>query len=131
MMKQILAYTIQAVFVITVILVWRFGNQDVGLAVLAGGAVPMVISGMSILLFKILIKTGNLEHLSTKFLVGNFITKMITIGLWMVIILQTTDLPVPIFILALVGSFIAWHGYEAYHYQVHFLKDAEQHPKNI
>lgn len=131
MMKQILAYTIQAVFVITVILVWRFGNQDVGLAVLAGGALPMAISGMSILLFKFLVKTGNLDHLSTKFLVGNFVTKMITIGLWMVIILKTTDLPVPIFILALVVSFIAWHGYEAYHYQVHFLQAAEKWAKKI
>ena len=130
-MKQILAYTIQAVFVITVILVWRFGNQDVGLAALAGGAVPMVISGMSILLFKFLVKTGNLDHLSTKFLVGNFITKMITIGLWMAIILQTTDLPIPIFILALVVSFIAWHGFEAYYYQVHFVQAAEKRTRKI
>lgn len=87
------------------------------IAVLAGGIIPLVVSGVSLALF-FYRKAGIVQQGAyQRFVVINFIAKVILIGGWTAVILLTTSLPIAIFVVSLLVNFFLWHLYEAYRYQ--------------
>jgi hypothetical protein len=86
-------------------------------AVLAGGILPLVISGASLAWFfyrkAVIVQQGAYQ----RFVVVNFITKVVLIGGWTAVILLTTSLPIAVFVVSLLVNFFIWHLFEAYRYQ--------------
>ena len=86
-------------------------------AVLAGGILPLVVSGASLAVF-FYRKAGIVQQGAyQRFVVINFIAKVILIGGWTAVILLTTSLPIAVFVVSLLVNFFLWHLFEAYRYQ--------------
>ena len=93
-------------------------------AVLAGGIMPLVISGTSLGLFFYRKSKVSLEKTYQRFVIINFIAKVLLIGGWTAVILLLTSLPIAAFIAALLVNFFLWHLYEAYRYHAVLKQDA-------
>ncbi len=111
------AVVLSGLFVATAGITLAVGNGSLFLAVLGGGLVPWIVSVSSLVLFFQWLprRSGAMKH--EKFVLLNFLVKVILIGGWVTLILMLTAWPVRAFIISLVVNFLAWHLYEAYCYQ--------------
>ena len=97
--------------------IWVFASAPGALAVLAGGILPMAISLASLLIFFAFQQEQKARWKHERFVLVNFLAKVVLIGLWTTAIFLGTSLPRAPFVISLLVNFMAWHGYEAYRYQ--------------
>ena len=98
-----------------------------GMAVLAGGAVPLLISTVSLHFYAsrglglMRIPAAGANRVTTwayqRFLLINFLLKALLIGLWTVFVLLATTWPQIPFVISLLVNFLVWHLFEAFSYQ--------------
>jgi hypothetical protein len=101
-------------------LVWLFSSGEAAIAVVTGGLLPIVISAISLGLF-FARKTQEVSHERyQRFVLINFLVKVVLIGAWTVLFLLITALPRAPFVMSLLLNFFAWHVFEAYRYQSTF-----------
>ena len=97
---------------------WLLTGGAAALAVLAGGSLPVAVSGGSLLVFLLMFKPGNIDPRGfQRFVVTNFLVKLVLVGAWLAGILLATSLPRGPFVASLLVNFMAWHLLEAYRYQ--------------
>ncbi len=99
--------------------VWMIAGERSAWAVLAGGSLPMAISVVSLYVFWVAAAKGASQIHHQRFVVLNFLVKVVLIGLWMALILRATTLPRVPFVVSLLVNFFTWHVYEAYRYQAY------------
>ena len=104
---------------------WVISGMGLAVAVLAGGALPAVVSISSLIVWNKVIQPGLLIVEFEKFNLINFLAKIVLIGSWMTIILLLTNLPSAPFIASLLINFLAWHLYEAHYYQRYLVSTPE------
>ena len=92
-------------------------GSSVATAVLAGGILPLAISGASLAVFFSRRFTFVEPAAYQRFVVINFIIKVLFIGVWTAVMLLSTPLPIAPFIVSLLINFFVWHLFEAYRYQ--------------
>ena len=97
---------------------WRLTGGADALAVLAGGLLPVAVSVGSLRVFVLMFGPGNFDPKGyQRFVVTNFLVKLVLMGAWLAGILLTTSLPRGPFVASLLVNFMAWHLLEAYRYQ--------------
>jgi hypothetical protein len=106
-----------AVFIAGIGLSGLLIGSSAAIAVLVGGILPLVISGTSLAMFFSRKSGIALEETYQRFVIINFITKVLLIGVWTAVILLATSLPVAAFTVSLLVNFFLWHLFEAYRYQ--------------
>ncbi|MFC1619405.1 hypothetical protein ACFL45_05615 [Candidatus Neomarinimicrobiota bacterium] len=92
-------------------------GSSVATAVLAGGILPLGISVTSLAVFFSRRLTYVEQAAYQRFVVINFIIKMLFIGVWTAVMLLSTSLPIAPFVVSLLINFFVWHLFEAYRYQ--------------
>jgi hypothetical protein len=92
-------------------------GSSVATAVLAGGILPLAISGTSLAVFFSRRFRFIEQAAYQRFVVINFIIKVLFIGAWTAVMLLSTHLPIAPFIVSLLINFFIWHVFEAYRYQ--------------
>lgn len=112
-----IAAILVAGFVVGIGMSWLLVGSTAANAVLAGGILPLVISGTSLVIFFSYISRIIEQGTYQRFVVINFIAKVLLIGVWTAVILLSTSLPIAPFIVSLLINFIIWHLFEAYRYQ--------------
>ncbi len=97
------------------------GDSGLFLAVSAGGLLPLTISVVSLVVFFRLLpgKTGPRKH--DRFVLLNFLAKVVLIGVGMTAVLVLTTWSQVAFVISLLVNFLAWHLYEAFRYQQYHL----------
>ncbi|UCH62938.1 MAG: hypothetical protein JSU77_00310 [Fidelibacterota bacterium] len=101
-------------------LVWFTAGSAGAAAVFAGGILPITISICSLFIFSILKPDTGGHKKYQRFILANFLVKVVLIGLWTALVLLAIHLPREPFIASLLINFFAWHVYEAYRYQQQF-----------
>ena len=98
-----------------------FGDNGLFMAVWAGGLLPLAISVVSLVVFFRLLpgKLDPRQH--DRFVIVNFLTKVVLIGAWITAVLVLTTWPQAAFVFSLLVNFMAWHLYEAFRYQQYYL----------
>ena len=97
------------------------GDSALFMAVSAGGLLPLTISGVSLVVFFRLLP-GKLDpRKHDRFVIVNFLTKVVLIGVGMTAVLVLTTWPQAAFVVTLLVNFLAWHLYEAFRYQQYYL----------
>lgn len=98
-----------------------FGDNGLFMAVWAGGLLPLAISVVSLVVFFRLLP-GKLDpRKHDRFVIVNFLTKVVLIGAWITAVLVLTTWPQAAFVVSLLVNFMAWHLYEAFRYQQYYL----------
>ena len=98
-----------------------FGDNGLFMAVWAGGLLPLAISVVSLVVFFRLL-SGKLDpRKHDRFVIVNFLTKVVLIGAWITAVLVLTTWPQAAFVVSLLVNFMAWHLYEAFRYQQYYL----------
>ncbi len=115
------AVILGGLFLAAALLALVVGDSRLFLAVSAGGLLPLTISLVSLVVFFRLLpgKTGPRKH--DRFVLLNFLTKVVLIGGWMTTVLVLTTWPQAAFVISLLVNFLAWHLYEAFRYQQYHL----------
>ncbi len=117
-MRPILAGAILgALFIAGSGLAWLATGSAGAAAVFAGGILPIAISISSLIIFSILKPDAGGQRKYQHFVLANFLTKVVLIGLWTALILLAARLPRGLFVASLLVNFFAWHVYEASRYQ--------------
>ncbi len=98
-------------------LVWLVTGAANALAVFVGGILPIAISIISIFTFFTLKPHTRGPNRYQRFVVINFLIKVVLIGLWTALIILSVKVPTGPFVVSLLANFLAWHIYEAYRYQ--------------
>lgn len=117
-MRPVLAGAILGVLLVAVSgLVWLVAGKPGALAIFAGGILPVAIStGSLVIFFTRMPRRGGYRQYQ-RFVLTNFLVKVVFIGLWTALVLLTTSLPRGPFVFSLLVNFFAWHVFEAYRYQ--------------
>ena len=98
-----------------------FGDNGLFLAVSTGGLLPLTISAVSLVVFFRLLR-GKLDpRKHDRFVIVNFLTKVVLIGAWITAVIVLTTWPQAAFVVSLLVNFLAWHLYEAFRYQQYYL----------
>ena len=117
-MKLLIIGIILVVLFITITgLVWFVTDIANALAVFIGGILPIAISIISIITFITLKLHTRGRKRYQRFVVINFLAKVVLIGLWTALIILSVKIPKGPFVVSLLANFLAWHIYEAYRYQ--------------
>ncbi len=108
-------------FLVTTGLTLVVGDSALFLAVSVGGLLPLTISVVSLAIFFRLLpgKTGPRKH--DRFVLRNFLTKVVLIAVGMTAVLVLTNWSQAAFVISLLVNFLAWHLYEAFRYQQYHL----------
>ena len=99
------------------------GHPELVKSVLAGAIIPVLISG-GLLLWAEYSKTNDAQNLQKINIVG-FFFKVILLGIWSAILVKAGTLDNVTFIVTLVINFLAWHGVEAYYWQLFTARSAQ------
>ena len=115
------AVILVALFLAAVGMARLFGDNGLFMAVWAGGLLPLAISVVSLVVFFRLLpgKLDPSQH--DRFVIVNFLTKVVLIGAWITAVLVLTTWPQAAFVVSLLVNFMAWHLYEAFRYQQYYL----------
>ena len=106
-----------ALFVAGSGLVWLVADGASAVAVFAGGILPIATSlGSLFIFFALKLDTGS-QRKYQRFILINFLVKVVLIGLWTALVIRAMQLPRGPFVASLLVNFFAWHFYEAYRYQ--------------
>ncbi|MFB0517231.1 MAG: hypothetical protein ACETWG_11605 [Candidatus Neomarinimicrobiota bacterium] len=117
-MRPVITGTILGVlFALASGLVWLLAGRPNAVAVFAGGILPIAISAGSLFVFFVLKTQPDQQRRYQRFVVTNFLVKVVLIGLWTAAILLATALPPGPFVGSLLVNFFIWHLFEAYRYQ--------------
>ena len=103
-------------------LVWLLNGREAALAVVTGGLLPIAISGISLAIFFARKSRRGSHNRYQRFVLINFLVKVVLIGAWTALFLLVTALPRTPFVVSLLLNFFAWHVFEAYRYQSTFSK---------
>lgn len=98
-------------------LAWLAAGSAGAAAVFAGGILPIAISISSLIIFSILKPDTGGQRKYQRFVLANFLIKVVLIGLWTALILLAVRLPRGLFVASLLVNFFTWHVYEALRYQ--------------
>ena len=121
-MRPLLTGTILGVFfIVSSGLVWFAAGSADAAAVFTGGILPIAISIGSLFIFSVLKPDTGDQRKYQRFVLTNFLVKVVLIGLWTALILLVMRLPRGPFVASLLVNFFAWHVYEAYSYQQRFM----------
>ena len=99
---------------------WRQRSAQPGepaLAVFAGGILPIATSIGSLCIFFALKPDTGSQRKYQRFILINFLVKVVLIGLWTALVILAMQLPRGPFVASLLVNFFAWHIYEACRYQ--------------
>ncbi len=110
--------TLLLLFAIPVIFYYAIDMRTTALAVLLGGVVPIGISAVSLVLFFRMDSNRTVAG-HGRFVLINFLIKVVLIGSWLTSLFLTTKLPRMPVVISLLANFLTWHLYEAYRYQKH------------
>ncbi len=115
------AVILGGLFLAAALLALAVGDSALFLAVSAGGLVPLTISVVSLVVFFRLLpgQTGPRKH--DRFVVLNFLAKVVLIAVGMTAVLVLTNWSRAAFVISLLINFLAWHLYEAFRYQQYHL----------
>lgn len=102
-------------------LVWFAAGGANAAAVFTGGILPIAISIGSLFIFSVLKPDTGGQRKYQRFVLTNFLVKVVLIGLWTALVLLAMRLPRGPFVASLLVNFFAWHVYEAYSYQQRFM----------
>lgn len=116
-MRVIIGIILVVLFIAITGLVWLVTGAADALAVFVGGILPIVISIISIFAFFTLKPHTRSYKRYQRFVVVNFLVKVVLIGLWTALIILSVKIPPGPFVVSLLANFLAWHIYEAYRYQ--------------
>ncbi|UCH11269.1 MAG: hypothetical protein JSU61_05105 [Fidelibacterota bacterium] len=116
------ALILGCLFIAGCCLAWLLSSRDTAVAVITGGLLPIAISGISLVVFFARKSRSADHHRYQRFVLINFLVKVILIGGWTALVLLTTSLPRTPFVVSLLVNFLAWHIFEAYRYQSTFGK---------
>jgi len=106
-----------ALFVAGSGLVWLVAGGASAVAVFAGGILPIATSiGSLFIFFALNLDTGS-QGKYQRFILINFLVKVVLIGLWTTLVILAMQLPRGPFVASLLVNFFAWHIYEACRYQ--------------
>ncbi len=111
------ALVLGGLFVAASGMIWPVAGSSTALAVLAGGSLPIAISVVSLYILLAGGTRGGQQGYYQRFVVMNFLVKVVLIGMWLAFILLATPLPRIPFVISLLANFFAWHVYEGYCYQ--------------
>jgi len=106
-----------ALFVAGSGLVWLVAGGASAVAVFAGGILPIATSIGSLFIFFALKPDTGRQRKYQRFILINFLVKVVLIGLWTALVILAMQLPRGPFVASLLVNFFAWHVYEAYRYQ--------------
>jgi len=98
-------------------LVWLVAGRLSAVAVVVGGLVPIAISVGSLAVFHTRRPRLGHQRKYQRFVLINFLVKVVFIGLWTAVILLATPLPREPFVVSLLFNFFGWHLFEAFRYQ--------------
>ncbi|MFC1481435.1 hypothetical protein ACFL6E_04215 [Candidatus Neomarinimicrobiota bacterium] len=118
MSPKLIESTLLLIFVLPVLFFFAIDSRTIALAVLLAGVVPIGISAVSLLLF-FRVETKRTAAGHDRFVLINFLVKVVLIGTWLTSLLLATKLPHWPVVISLLANFLAWHLYEAYRYQSH------------
>ena len=107
-------------FALPVLIFYAIDKSTIALAVLLAGVVPIGISAVSLLLF-FRVDTNRTITGHERFVLINFLVKVVLIGSWITSLFLATKLPRLPVVVSLLANFLAWHLYEAYRYQKHLI----------
>ncbi len=98
-------------------LVWLVAGGASAVAVFAGGILPIATSIGSLCIFFALKPDTGSQRRYQRFILINFLVKVVLIGLWTALVILAMQLPRGPFVASLLVNFFAWHVYEACRYQ--------------
>ena len=104
------------------------GKSDLITSLLAGAMLPVVISGI-LLLWGGSNKNYDAQQLQKINIIGFFL-KVILLGLWAVILINSGTLDTVTFIVIMLINFLAWHGVEAYYWPLFMTGNAQRKGEN-
>ena len=118
MIQSYIEAALLLLFALPVLFFYAINESSIALAVLLAGVVPIGISAVSLLLF-FRVDTNRTVTGHERFVLINFLVKVVLIGSWITGLLLVTQLPRTPVVISLLTNFLAWHFYEAYRYQKH------------
>ncbi|NQV30470.1 MAG: hypothetical protein HQ508_06250 [Candidatus Marinimicrobia bacterium] len=104
------------------------GKAELIMSLLAGAILPVLISGI-LLVWGGGNKKYDAQQLQKINIIG-FFFKVILLGLWAVIIINSGTLDKVTFIVILLINFLAWHGVEAYYWPLFMTANAQRKGEN-
>ena len=93
------------------------GQPELITSVIAGALLPILISS-ALLFYGESREQASPEQLQKVNIIG-FLAKVVLLGGWAAALIKSENLHLMTFIVTLIGNFLAWHGVEAYYWQLY------------
>jgi uncharacterized membrane-anchored protein len=124
-------YVLVGLLILAAGLVLGLADGTSSWSVIAGAVVPIAVSISSLVYFARFRVVVADQRSQQRFIIVNFLIKVVAIAVWMAVIFRATSLPRLPFIVSLLVNFLAWHLYEAYRYQQSWLAAGREREKEI